>query len=356
MSTQFRAPGRYVQEPGLLADASDHLAVLDASRAVVAGGSTALATAGADLHDGLEAAGITRVETIEGVAASTSSQIDEIRAAAVERRVDLVVGVGGGTAIDAAKGASVGLDCAFVSVPTIASTDAPASGVAVVYDDAGRPIGGEYRDRSPELVLVDTDLIAAAPVEFLRWGLGDALATTFEAEACAASGARTPHDTAPSDAGLTVARRCHEVIDRHGPDALAAVERDQVTPAVTRIVETALLHSTLGFENAGVAGAHSLEIGCRYAGHTDAAHGELVGVCTLAQLVVEDHAGRDDFATLLVELGFGDPLPEGETLSEAAELACSDATMMANEPVDVTPEAAAAALREARDSLVRARA
>jgi glycerol dehydrogenase len=132
------------------------------------------------------------------------------------------------------------------------------------------------RDRSPELVLADTTLLAEAPTRFLRWGMGDALATASEAEACAASGAPTPREAAASDAGRTVARRCREVVEAQGVDALAAVERDEVTPAVEDVVEAALLHSALGFENAGLAAAQSLEIGCRLAGNTDAPHGELV--------------------------------------------------------------------------------
>lgn len=354
MVQQFRATGRYVQGEGLLADAADHLEALSAPRAVVVGGTTALSVAGATLRDALEAADIAHAGTIEGVAAATADRIEDIRERAAATEPDLLVGVGGGKAIDAAKGAAAGLDCRFVSVPTVASTDAPASGVAVVYDDAGRPVGSEVLARPPGLVLVDTAVIAAAPHRFLRWGLGDAIATTFEAEACAAAGGTTPHEADGSDAALAVARRCHEVAASDGADALRAVRDDEVTPALSRTVEAALLGSTLGFENAGIAGAHSLEIGCRLAGHTDPAHGELVGVCTLAQLELEEHAGRDALAGLLAELGFGDPLPQGERLADAADLACSAVTMMDNEPVAVTPEDAAAAMRAARDRLAGA--
>lgn len=355
MSRQFRAPGRYVQGPGVLADADEHLAPLDAGRALLAGGTTALSTAEDDLRDALAAADVTHAGTVDGVSKSTEARISAIRERAADADADLLVGVGGGTAVDAAKAAATRLDLDFVSVPTIASTDAPASGISVVYDEEGRPVASEERDRSPELVLADTALLADAPARFLRWGMGDALATTFEAEACAASGARTPRDAAPSDAGLTLARRCHEVIETHGVDALAAVERDEVTPTVEAAVETALLNSALGFENAGLAAAHSLEIGCRLAGHTGAPHGELVGLCTLAQLVLEDHAGRESLAALLAALGFEDVLPDDGRIDDAGEFACMDATMMDHEPVVVTPADAAAALREARRLLERAR-
>ena len=53
MSRQFRAPGRYVQGPGVLADAADHLAPLAADGALLAGGTTALSTAEDDLRAAL---------------------------------------------------------------------------------------------------------------------------------------------------------------------------------------------------------------------------------------------------------------------------------------------------------------
>ncbi len=42
---------------------------------------------------------------------------------------------------------------------------------------------------NPNLVLVDTDIIANAPARLLVSGMGDALATYFEAKACQASNA-----------------------------------------------------------------------------------------------------------------------------------------------------------------------
>lgn len=351
----LRAAGRYVQGDGALDAAGEHLDVLDADRAVVVGGDTALSVAEESVKAGLATAGIDHAATVSGVDDSTADRIDGLVDGVSDASADLVVGVGGGTAIDAAKAAATRTERAFVSVPTVASTDAPASGLSVVYDDAGRPVDSIPRERPPELVLVDTGAVAAAPARFLRGGLGDALATAYEAEACAESGGSTPHGEAPSDAGLALARRCRAVVAADGADALAAVERGVVTPAVERAVEVATCHSALGFENAGLAGAHTLEIGCRLAGHTAPGHGELVGVCTLAQLEIEAHEDRDSYAGLLVELGFDDPLPPDGSLDAAGEFACIDEGSMANEPVDVEPADAAAGLRAARERLDAAR-
>jgi glycerol dehydrogenase len=50
-------------------------------------------------------------------------------------RCDLIVGAGGGKAIDAAKGAQIELGCPLIVVPTVAATDAPTSRGAVLYTE-----------------------------------------------------------------------------------------------------------------------------------------------------------------------------------------------------------------------------
>lgn len=69
-------------------------------------------------------------------------------------------------------------------VPTAASNDAPCTSVAVLYNDAGVVIKALVTKHDPELILVDTELIAQAPERLFACGLGDALSTYFEARAC----------------------------------------------------------------------------------------------------------------------------------------------------------------------------
>ena len=69
----------------------------------------------------------------------------------------------------------------MVNCPTVASSDAPCSALSVIYTEAG--VFQEYRfyRKNPDLVLVDTQVIAQAPARLLTAGMGDALATWFEA-------------------------------------------------------------------------------------------------------------------------------------------------------------------------------
>ena len=67
----------------------------------------------------------------------TPEEIDRVAEAAAENGSDAVVGIGGGKTTDTAKAVAHPAGLPLVIVPTIASTDAPTSSLAVVYDAEG---------------------------------------------------------------------------------------------------------------------------------------------------------------------------------------------------------------------------
>lgn len=357
MHRRFVSPRAYVQGAGALDDADAEFDRLDADRAYVLGGDTALATAGDAVSAGLADAGIEAARTVAGVDRCTDPVLDDHVDAAAGAGADLVVGVGGGVAMDVATAVADRLDAGLAVVPTIASTDAPTSTVAVVYDDAGNFREVRYRDRNPELVLVDTAVVAEAPARFLAYGMGDAVATRFEAEAVAATGGATDADGASSFAAQALAEEAYRRVREYGPDALAAVRRDAVTPAVERVVEANTLLSGLGFESGGTAGAHAVQIGLTNVGVREP-HGLLVGFGTVAELLARD-ADPDrtadvlgllfeiDLDVTLAELGVGE-----DDLATVGEVACDHG--MALEPFDATPRRVADAVK-ATDELIRER-
>ncbi|QPV63565.1 iron-containing alcohol dehydrogenase [Halosimplex litoreum] len=357
MHRRFVSPRAYVQGAGALADASAEFDRFDAEHAAILGGDTALTAVGDTVSAGLADAGVEVSHTAAGVDRCTDPVLDDHVDAATAADADLVVGVGGGVAMDVATAVADRIDASLAVVPTIASTDAPTSTVAVVYDDAGNFREVRYRDRNPELVLVDTAVVAQAPARFLAYGMGDAIATRFEAEAVAATGGRTDADGASSFAARALAEEAYGRVREHGPDALAAVRRDAVTPAVERVVEANTLLSGLGFESGGTAGAHAVQIGLTNAGVREP-HGLLVGFGTVAELLVRD-ADPDvvsevldllfalDLDVSLAELGV-----EDAHLTAVGEVACDHG--MDLEPVDATSRRVADAVRTA-DELIRER-
>ena len=132
---------------------------------------------------------------------------------------DLVVGLGGGKSLDTAKAVAHRAGVPVVMVPTIASTDAPCSSVCVVYDPQGTFQRVDYLPRNPNVVLVDSQIMAQAPPRFLAAGMGDALATWFEAESCRVKQAPNIAGAAGSMTAYALARLCWDTIREYGPAA-----------------------------------------------------------------------------------------------------------------------------------------
>jgi len=218
---------------------------------------------------------------------------------------DVVVGVGGGKTLDAAK--VVGERCALpmVSMPTLASNDSPVSRVAVLYTSEGSVDRVCIMRQHPALVIVDPAVIARAPLRFTIAGMGDALATWFEARACAAAHGRTILGGVPTEAGLSIARRCYELVMTHGRRAINAIRSENWNDEnIDAIVEANILLSGLGFENGGLAFAHAFCNGLTQVPEShQALHGEIVAFGTIIQCVLENAAETEAVVRFCSDVG-----------------------------------------------------
>jgi glycerol dehydrogenase len=249
----------------------------------------------------------------------TARVVDDIAALASRHRAVAILAAGGGQVIDAARAASdLGArsdnpnpaanpnsdlrkaqltPLPFISCPTVASTDAPCSAVSVIYDDKGAVESYRFFRRHPVLVLVDTAAVARSPRRMLVGGLGDALATWYEARSVSEAGERGRNffGGRPTPTGLAIAKVCRDALFADGVAALASVDAKAVTPALERVVEACTLGSGLGFENGGIATAHACHNGlttCERCCERHS-HGERVafGLCT--QLALEGRVGDE---------------------------------------------------------------
>jgi glycerol dehydrogenase len=131
-------------------------------------------------------------------------------------------------------------------------------------------------------------VIAGSPVRLLVAGMGDALATWFEAKACAESGAKNMRGGASTRTALALAELCYKTLLADGVAAIGALERREPNEALDRLVEANTLLSGLGFESSGLAAAHAIHNGLTAAPGTHAyMHGEKVAFGLLAQLMLE---------------------------------------------------------------------
>jgi glycerol dehydrogenase len=271
--------------------------------------------------------------------------VDEIdRLATVARRAetDVVVGCGGGKAIDVAKGVRSHVGGSLVSFPTVASTDAPTSGLSVVYSDDGDGMRGIVHDKRPDLVLVDTGIVARAPTRWFVSGIGDGLATKFEATATVESGGQTITGDTPTRAGVALAEECYTVLRKHANEAVEAVRDGTVTDAVEATTESIILLSGLGFENGGLAAAHAIHDGIVTTVDTDATHGEIVSFGLLAQLVLEGRTQGEtrDIARFTRDIGLPVTLAavgvQQSHVDDIADTVCTGRGTIANQPGDPT--------------------
>lgn len=288
MSTKIViSPGKYIQGPGEMKKIADYAKDYGQQAFVIA--DTFVMNMTKDiLAESFENAPI-RYDA-EGFNGECSKlEIKRLQELATEKHSDLIIGIGGGKTLDTAKAIAYHMKKPVMIVPTIASTDAPCSALAVLYTETG--VFDEYLllPTNPTVVLMDTEIIAAAPVRLLVAGMGDALATYFEARATYQANATTMAGAQPTEAAIALAELCYRTLLSDGLKAKLAVESNVSNMAVEKIIEANTYLSGIGFESGGLAGAHAIHNGltvledCHHL-----YHGEKVAFGTLAQLVLEN--------------------------------------------------------------------
>ncbi|SNQ49318.1 Glycerol dehydrogenase [Frankia canadensis] len=357
MLAVFGAPGRYVQGRGATAELGAQMSRLGLD------GPALIVTSPAPRRlleraweSGLTTAGIAfGVLTFGGEC--SAREIDRVVAAARGQGSRVIVGAGGGKVLDTARAAAAALDVPVVTCPTTASSDAPCSALSVVYADDGAFERYLFYRRNPDLVLVDTEAVAHAPVRLLVAGMGDALATWYEARTVREARAPNQLHGAPTETAGALARLCLDLLLADGPAAVRAVSTRSVTPALERVVEANTLLSGLGFESGGLAVAHSVHNGLTVAAGTHRfLHGEKVAFGLLVQLVVEGRPDSElsaalDFCaavglpTTLAAIGLPDADPA--TLERVARRTLADGETAHHEPFPLTPDMILDAIRAA---------
>jgi glycerol dehydrogenase len=353
-------PGRYVQGAGALASLPLEAKRLG-SKALVVQGNSAKKELDGYLSD---QAGLQFVRTSFS-GECCDAEIARLSAIAHDESCDVVIGVGGGKLLDTAKAIAHNIHRPVIIVPTVASTDAPCSALSVIYTAAGEFSRYLVLPRNPDVVLVDTAVIAKAPVRFLLSGMGDALATWFEAEDCRNKQAGNMTGRMGSSSAFALARLCYDTLLDFGSSAKLACDANVVTAALEHVVEANTLLSGLGFESGGLSGAHAIHNGLTTLSATHAFwHGEKVAIGTQALLILTDrppHVISEvyDFCeevgipTTLEQIGLG--AVSDDQLMAVATASCAPTETIHNVPVPVTPSRVFAALKAA-DAEGRARA
>ncbi len=265
-----------------------------------------------------------------------------------KEHIDVIIGMGGGKAIDTAKIAADRANLPVIIIPTIASTDAPCSGCAILYSEKGVFESVQYQKMNPAVVLVDMKIISQAPTRFLVSGMGDALSTWFEARSCDRTQSPNECGGRSTMTGLCLAKLCYDTLINYGIAAKIASDKQIITPALEHIVEANILLSGIGFESSGLAAAHSIHNGFTVLNETHSFyHGEKVAFGVLAGLQLTDTTPLESqnvyafceeigLPTTLADLGVKSNDRTG--LMKVAEKACAPCEGIHHEAVEITPE------------------
>lgn len=302
------APLRYVQGPNALLQMGEQLEVIGIKNPLILASPSAKKAVEATITQGLGAKNIKYAFT-EFRGKSTWKEIDRIKNVCIEGEHDAIISCGGGKTLDtgrsAAAGAAVnvaklppefiprlgaGVHC--INVPTVAATDAPTSSASLVYTETGVVEAILVFPANPTVVFVDTAVIAKSPVRLLVSGMGDALATYFEADVsrrtatpCLLTGCQSTRAT------QALARLCFDILMDYGVQAKLEAEAGVPGPGIEAVAEANVLLSGLGFESGGLSAAHAVGQSFAYIHkHFEVPqyHGEAVAFGTLTQLIMEE--------------------------------------------------------------------
>jgi glycerol dehydrogenase len=280
------APVQYISGPNTLDDCGRFI-VKWGQNVLVSGGNKGLKSVESKLFPALETAGVkyeTNLFAGECSDENIAVLVDKVR----RMELDAIVGIGGGKSLDAAKRAAEICNVPVICIPTIAATCAAASVLAVIYTEEGVHKKDHYLGKNPNLVLVDTKIIAKAPVEYFESGILDSLSKWYEGKT-AFKGVSNPDIFAMS--ALKLAELLNEVMEKEAVNAVQAVKQQQATMAVTQITDLniylAAVIQSIAKKTRGAA-AHSIHAGLSVIPQSHAIlHGYKVGYGIVTQLFME---------------------------------------------------------------------
>ncbi len=286
-------------------------------------------------------------------------EIERVTEVAQQQKVEVVVGIGGGKTLDTAKAVASQLNIPVAIVPTIASTDAPTSALSVIYTPEGEFSEYRFYTKNPDVVIMDTQIIAQAPTRLLVAGMGDALSTYFEARANARSGKGTMAGGAPTKAAQALAKLCFDLLMSDGLKAKVACDNNLSSHALENIVEANTYLSGIGFESSGLAAAHAIHNGLTLLEECHHLyHGEKVAFGTITQLVLENAPIDEIYEVIEFCCSVGLPTNltdmgviniDKDKLLNVAKAACAEGETIHNMPFKVTPELVLSAMLTAHE-------
>ena len=280
-------PSQYVNRPGILSVAGECIAPWG-NRALISGGVKALAASEKALTKSLDKAGIPWRKLLF-TGESSPANIARIKRNAQDHRANVIIGVGGGKSLDAAKQAATELGLPAVCIPTIAATCSATTALSVIYDDHGEFQRVCVQPRNPSLVLVDPVIITRSPGIYLRAGILDSLAKWYEGRAVMPM---VPNPDVPSAAAFQLAEVLYQGHKKYAIEAVRLNAQRRVDDSLVQTLDIVIhltgVIQTLGKGTLFTGLAHPVHNGLTLMKESHhVLHGLKVGYGIMVQLCVE---------------------------------------------------------------------
>jgi len=281
------APLQYVNCTSILEKSGDYIRVWG-KKALICGGKRALEASRKQLTHSLKSAGISWEEHI-----FTGECCDENIECVVEKlkqcKADVLIGAGGGKCLDTAKAAAGACTIPVVCIPTIAATCSATTAQSVVYSKTGIFERVIFLSSNPQLALVDPDIIAGAPVQYLQAGILDSLAKWFEGRTVF-KGIKTP-DIYTSSA-MCLSKLLYDEMKKKAVQAIESVKENRVSDPLIHVIDLVVyltgVIQGMGHETLRGGVAHAVHNGLTLIEESHALlHGIKVGYGIMVQLVLE---------------------------------------------------------------------
>lgn len=143
--------------------------------AVIVGGKKAMAAAAGELTEALAQDGVSVLGQVWFGGDSTYENVEMLTGNPLVRKADMILAMGGGKCCDTAKVLAEKMEKPLFTFPTISSNCAPCTALAIMYNADGSFKNNFYCAHPPLFVFINDRVIAEAPLEYLRAGIGDAL-------------------------------------------------------------------------------------------------------------------------------------------------------------------------------------
>lgn len=277
---------------------------------------------------------------------------------------DVVVGIGGGKALDMAKLVAYRAGLPVITVPTSAATCAGWAALSNIYSDTGEWQYGIELSSVPQGILIDYAVIATAPQRTLVSGMGDALAKWYESSVSSGTS-----DDPLVISAVQQARVLRDLILQHGEAALQSPGSSAWVQMVDASLCLAGLVGGLGGARCRTVAAHAIHNALTgLPGTRSTLHGEKVAFGILVQLRLEETVGQQRLAGIarqqleqfyrriglpltLQDLHFGEL--SQQQLFQVAQDCCKVGSDIHYLPFEVTPEQVFSVLQESLISLSR---